>query len=84
MDYEDMLMKLIKGEPFTDEDIEGVLYEMCDDIHASCDNSCVMMAKGLISHDSIKLTGNCPYFKNGKAMLIALRNLKEVKEAKKS
>jgi len=37
---EDILMKLIKGERITDEDIANELYEVCDRVHASCDSDC--------------------------------------------
>jgi len=83
MEYVDVLMKIIKRESFTDEEIARALDGMCEEIHSSCDDRCIMMAKGFMSDDLFQLTGHCPYFRSGKAMLVALRNLKEVKDSVK-
>jgi len=67
-----ILKKLIRKEQLTDDDIEGVLHDICEDVHSSCDSSCPIYKDVLIFKD-----WNCKYFKNGKAMLEALKMVYE-------
>ena len=34
---ESMLLKLIKGEPISDNEIGEELYDICDRVHSGCD-----------------------------------------------
>ncbi len=38
----EFLEKLAKGIKITDKEIENEFYEMCDRVHASCDNECIV------------------------------------------
>jgi len=53
-----MLVKLIKGELPTRQEIEQELYDICDRVHASCGVECPAYVVGL----------RCMCFKNGRAM----------------
>ena len=65
-----LLLKLIKGEVITNDDITIELYEMCDRVHASCDSECLVYH---LNGNKIPHSGNggygCDCFKNGAAML---------------
>ena len=62
----DLTIKLIKGEPITDEDIANELCEICEREHASCNSDCPL-------YEETKDKPNCIYCKNGKMMLKYLR-----------
>lgn len=67
----DLIMKLIKGEPVTDDDIAQELYEICDRVHSGCDTSCpVFTANG---GQTVGFDEDCLCFKQGKKMLKFLR-----------
>jgi len=69
---EEILKKIIKGETITKEDIVNELYEMCDDVHASCDNCCLIYdLNNRIPTRGVN--GNCIYFKNGEKILSKLK-----------
>ncbi len=62
-----LIEKLINKKKITDKDIEYELYEICCNEHAGCNSECP-------AYDDIRDTeefknGNCPFFKDGKAML---------------
>ena len=58
----EILIKLILAQKIKKEDIENALYEICDNVHSSCDSSCPV-------YDIIGDGKECPCFKNGTAML---------------
>lgn len=66
------LLKIIKGEPLSSEDVESLLYEICDRVHASCDSECpVYQINGYAVPDSANdfdKNRGCDCFKSGKAM----------------
>jgi len=61
--------KLVRKETITDEDIEEMLYEICDDTHASCDDNCPIyeVLGGPLNPD--KSDYGCECFKSGQIML---------------
>jgi hypothetical protein len=72
----DILMKLVKFEEVTDEDIADELYEVCDRVHSSCDSECPVFEKngGAVgANKPFEENRGCDCFKNGKAMLRFLR-----------
>lgn len=67
-----LLKKAIEGKKFTREDITTELSEICDRVHASCDDECpVYFLNGSkVPECSDKVHyGGCLTFKDGKAML---------------
>lgn len=62
-----LLQAAIEKRPITDNAIADALYEICNNVHASCNNECPIFekVKGLITY--------CPYHKNGMGMLRYLR-----------
>jgi hypothetical protein len=73
----DLIIKLAKGEKISDEDIASGLYEICDNVHSSCDNSCPVYelngGKALDTAKNFKVNRGCDCFKNGTAMLKFIR-----------
>jgi hypothetical protein len=69
----ELLLKLIKKEEITEEEIANECYEMCDYIHASCDDSCLIYEKfcGIPREDDEN--GGCEFFKNGTKIMKELR-----------
>ena len=67
-----LLEKAIKSEKITKQDIEDTLYEICQAVHASCDEECPVFDKneGIPWNDDLS---NCKCFCNGKAMLEFLK-----------
>ncbi len=65
-----LLKKTINKEEIIDKDIEDELFEVCDREHASCNNECPVYEKFCPDKSQ---SWECPYFKNGKKMLEALR-----------
>jgi hypothetical protein len=67
-----LIAKLAKGIEFTDKDLADHLYEICDNVHSSCDYSCpVYAANGFDT--PLNENGGCRCFKNGSAMLEFIR-----------
>lgn len=66
----DILLKLIKGEVITNDDIAVELYEICEREHATCNCDCPVYAlnEGKIPHSGNGARG-CDCFKDGVAML---------------
>lgn len=65
-----LLTKLIKAEVITDSDLAEELYDICDSVHAGCSEDCPIYE--LILTDKQKNV-DCPFFKDGKKMLNALK-----------
>jgi hypothetical protein len=73
------MKEIIKtGQPMmisvTDEDVKEYLYDICETEHAGCNKACPVY--DIMSKDGEKFDGECPYFKNGTAMLERLRKIK--------
>lgn len=69
-----IIVKLAKGMTPTEEDLTDALWDICDDVHSSCDFRCPVfdMNGGKIpSKDGHQW--NCSCFKNGTAMLKFIR-----------
>ena len=68
----EILNKLINKEKITDTDIAVELYEICDSVHSSCDDSCPVFKK---NRGIVRETGeeDCACFKSGMKMLLFLR-----------
>jgi len=47
----ELLLRMIEGTPPTDKELAEALYEMCDAIHASCDDDCIMLSHGFVVCD---------------------------------
>ncbi len=76
--YQLLLKKLIKGETITEDDIANELYEICDRVHATCDDECPVfnLNDGEVP-DTAKdfyVNRGCDTFKNGQAMLNFIKN----------
>jgi hypothetical protein len=69
----DLILKLVKKEKITKEDIEQGLYEICDNIHSSCSPECPICE--LVLTQVEKEEHNCKYFRNGKLMYEALKKV---------
>jgi len=69
----DLILKLIKDEQITNEDLANALYEICDDVHGCCDSDCPVY---YINNNSVPIDDDqhCSCFKNGTKMLVFLRN----------
>lgn len=67
-----LLLKLIANLPVSKEEIYNELYEVCDRVHASCDDECPVYF--LNGHDVPDTVNNfeenrgCDTFKSGKKM----------------
>lgn len=83
----DVVMKLIKGQEVTDEDLASELYEICSTVHGSCTDQCPVFkynSGGCIPYEHKKITkgkkkgqwdlGACSCFKSGKKMLAFIRD----------
>ena len=66
---ETILEKLIAKQPITDGDIAIELYEVCDRVHASCNNECPVFkkngGKAVGADKPFKVNRGCDCFKNG-------------------
>lgn len=79
---DDILEKLIRGEKITRKDIEYALYEVCESVHASCDNSCPVYKLMTEEEKEMSLEdGDCQgRFKDGAAMLKFIRKRRQIKD----
>ncbi len=67
---ENLIDKLIKRLPITDEDIEQELHDICGRTHSGCNRDCPIY----LLYDGIPgKGGSCSCHKNGAAMLSLLR-----------
>jgi hypothetical protein len=72
---EDLIVKLAKGLPIEEVDIENELYEICERVHSSCDYGCpVYSLNGGRGVNNLPKNMGCDCFKNGKEMLKFIRN----------
>lgn len=70
-----LLLKVIKREEITDEDIEEELYDVCEREHHSCNSDClVYLVNGNCHPDTKDGNYGCDCFKNGNAMLEFIRS----------
>ena len=69
-----ILIKLITGKKILQKDIEEGLYEVCDNVHSTCDFTCPIYEFVLTQKQ--RENSGCPYFKDGTKMLEALRLIK--------
>jgi len=63
-----VLVAILKREPVTDDMIEEWLFEICDETHAQCHESCPIFALNLGGG-----VNGCDYHKKGGKMLKTLR-----------
>ena len=66
-----LLDKIINKKRITEKDREEILHQICEDTHSGCDFSCPIWSDVLSVEQ--RVNSDCPYFKNGKKMLKALR-----------
>ena len=65
-----ILEKFLNRLLIDEHNIEKYLYDICENVHASCNGSCPVFEK----NGEIPWKGdNCQCFKNGRAMLAFLR-----------
>jgi len=64
-----LIVKYIKNEPITKQDIYDELYEICDSVHASCGSDCPVYELNGCEVPMNEKKDNCICFKNGKEML---------------
>lgn len=71
----EILMKLIRREPVTDDDLADQLFDVCDRVHASCNNDCPVYEKfgGTPKNTEHGKEYGCDAFKRGYYMLGVLR-----------
>lgn len=80
-----IIAKLVNKKWFTDKDLKVILYDMCDEVHDSCDSSCIIYQRILTleqrrTSGGIGGGGSCPYFKKGAKMLAVLRLAGELQD----
>ena len=72
-----LLMKLIKQEKITNEELSDELYDICERVHSSCDSDCPVYElngnKAPNSESYGEITG-CDTFKSGRKMLYFIRS----------
>ena len=68
-----LLQKALKGELPCEEDLEEALYDICEEVHSSCDNNCPVY-RHFEGDMPRKLGWGCDYFKAGKVMLQLVRD----------
>lgn len=73
-----LIQKMALGKVLDDQDLAQVLYDICDDEHASCNDDCpVYELNGhspVGAHKPFHENRGCDCFKNGHAMLQFVRN----------
>lgn len=71
-----LIKKLVTRKRIVDRDIEEELYDICNDVHASCDCECPVyeINEGPVNPDKpFEENRGCDCFKNGRKMLNFLR-----------
>ena len=73
-----LLMKIIKKEEISDEDLAEVLFDICCSEHGSCNNNCpvYLINKGIPRQDNNY--GTCSCFKLGNKMLEFIRTIGKI------
>jgi len=69
-----LIRRLVKGQKPFKRQIQDLLYEICDDVHSSCDRRCPV---NVINGGPVNPTEDncgCACFKNGKAMYDFIRS----------
>jgi len=69
-----LIKKLVRGVKPTEQEIQEMLYEICDNVHASCDDTCPVYE--INRHEPLnpcRENLGCACFKNGKAMYDFIR-----------
>jgi len=73
----DLIVKAAMNLKITDNDIADALYEMCDNVHASCNSECLVYH---LNYDEVpdtvhnfEINRGCDCFKNGLKMLAFIR-----------
>ncbi len=74
----DLLIKIATGKTITDVDLEEELYDVCERVHAACDDGCPVYRLNNHSILCITTEHDCDCFKSGGRMLKFIR-AKEVK-----
>lgn len=74
----DLIEKICKGIMVTEKDVVDELYEICDNVHSTCDDRCPVYRlnghSAVGTHKPFEENRGCDCFKNGKAMLEFIRN----------
>ena len=73
----DILLALITGRPVDQRTLVSALYEMCDRVHASCDDDCLVYklngSKVPDTAHSFEVNRGCDCFKNGQKMMAFIK-----------
>ncbi len=82
MDIKLFVSKFIKKEKITEEDMYSLLYEVCEDTHASCNFQCPVyeLNDGKAPTGKLSDEWDCVCFKNGKSMFEFIKEKLSEKE----
>ena len=72
-----LLYHVINGNPIPEDSIEETLYDICENVHARCNNNCPVFEKfgeAPGNKKPFEVNRGCDCFKNGKKMLKLLRS----------
>jgi len=73
----DLIIKLVTSKRIDERDIEQALYEICDEVHSSCDSLCPVYLlngnKPVNADKDFNINRGCDCFKSGKNMLKFIR-----------
>ena len=56
----DLILKVIKNK-VDDKNLERTLYEMCDEIHSSCNSNCLMISENLVKREHSDISQWSPF-----------------------
>ena len=62
-------LSLARNVDMVDVDVPYLLYIVCDNVHASCDESCPVFSLMTEDERSTLSSNGCPCFKDGKKMM---------------
>ena len=72
----DLIVKVARGDKVEDSELISALYEICDDVHSTCDETCPVYALNggpVNPHKPFVENRGCDCFKNGPRMLNFIR-----------
>jgi len=55
-----LILKIIRNEVM-DEDLKNALYNMCDEIHSSCNSNCLMISENLVKREHSDISQWSPF-----------------------
>ena len=70
-----LIYKCMMGKHITNKDIENALFDICENVHASCGSDCPVW---LLRTEAERQKMDCHCHKNGEAMRIFIANRKGI------